>query len=79
MARVIYTLVNDGGMSRTRLSISTGMPYDRLLNYLEWMTDKELVHSDDSVVNVTSKGLDSYHRLVEWLLENVGKLNFPRK
>lgn len=66
-------------MNKTNLSAATGMAYDRLVNYLEWMTGRDLVIEAESMVRLTDKGMNSYNRLVDWVIENVGKLDFHRK
>ena len=66
-------------MNKTRLSAATGMAYDRLVNYLEWMKAKELVTEKDSLVRLTPKGTESYNKLVDWVIDYVGKLDFHRK
>lgn len=66
-------------MNKTKLSAATGMAYDRLVNYLEWMSYRELVTEVDSLVRLTEKGMNSYDRLVDWVIVNVGKLNFHRR
>lgn len=66
-------------MNKTRLSAATGMAYDRLVNYLEWMKARDLVCEEGSSVGLTEKGLKSYTKLVDWVIVNVGKLDFHRK
>ncbi len=66
-------------MNKTRLSAATGMAYDRLVNYLDWMNSRDLVTEADSMVLLTHKGLNSYDRLVDWVIDNVGKLDFHRR
>lgn len=78
MARIIHSLSSDGQLNKTRLSVTTGMAYDRLVNYLEWMKGKDLVVEVESYVRLTEKGMNSYNKFVDWVIENVGKLDFHR-
>lgn len=66
-------------MNKTNLSAATGMAYDRLVNYLEWMKGRELVSEVESMVSLTEKGMNSFNKLVDWVIDNVGKLDFHRK
>ncbi len=65
-------------MNKTRLSVTIGMAYDRLVVYLDWMKSKDLVVEEDSQVKLTEKGINSYNKLVDWVIENVGKLDFHK-
>lgn len=79
IARLIKVLKERGRVSRTSLATSTGLPYDRLVNYLSWMIEKKLVEIDnDELVCLTEEGSETYDRLVDWIMEYVGKLKFPR-
>ena len=66
-------------MNKTNLSMVTGMAYDRLMNYLEWMVRTNLVTEEDSFVRLTEKGMNSHTKLVDWVIDNVGKLDFHRR
>lgn len=79
MARIIYSLSSEGMMNKTNLSAATGMAYDRLVNYLEWMKRRDLVTEAESMFRLTDKGMNSYNRLVDWVIENVGKLDFHKR
>lgn len=79
VARIIYSLSTEGEMNRTRLSVCTGLAYDRMINYLYWLQEKGLVSEDESFVRITEKGMNSYNKLVDWIFEYVGKLDFPRR
>ncbi len=54
-------------------STATGMAYERLANYLEWMKAKVLVCEEDSGVCFADKGMNSYTKLVGWVIVNVGE------
>lgn len=58
-----------------------GIRYPRFMEYLEWLIAHELVAEsldDDKakIIILTPKGIDSYHRLVDWIKEvtDVGKI-----
>ena len=79
IARLIKVLKERGRISRTSLATATGLAYDRLVSYLSWMKEKRLVEIDEQdLVFLTEKGSETYERLVDWILEYVGKLKFPR-
>lgn len=79
VARIIDALSNDSELNKTNLAVETGFAYNRLINYLEWMEVHQLVQELDGKVSLTEKGRETYLRLVDWILEYVGKLNFPKK
>lgn len=78
VARILYSLAEEGESNRSNLSVRTGMAYDRLINYVKWMSDRCLVINDDGIIRITEKGMQSYGKLVSWIMEYVGKLNFPK-
>ncbi len=78
VARIIRNLMNDGPTNKTRLATNSELSYDKLLNYLEWMTSKNLVREDDGRVGVLENGIGTYNQLVDWILKYVGKLKFSR-
>ena len=79
IARLIKVLKERGRISRTALATASGLAYDRLVNYLSWMREKGLVEIDEQdLVFLTEKGSETYGRLVDWIMEYVGKLKFPR-
>ncbi|MDS0257170.1 winged helix-turn-helix domain-containing protein [Thermoplasmatales archaeon AK] len=45
-AKTSYSLAEDGDSNRSSLSVETDLAYDRLVNYLDWMADKNLVTND---------------------------------
>lgn len=79
VARIISTLYQEGSKQKTELSIETGFAYDRLVNYLSWMTEKNLINEEDSTIILTPKGYSTYDKLVDWIMEYVGKLEFHRE
>jgi predicted transcriptional regulator len=79
LARVIKVLKERKSLKRTSLATSTGMSYDRLVKYLDWMLDKGFVKFDSNdEVLLTKLGNETYDRLVNWILHYVGKVRFPK-
>jgi predicted transcriptional regulator len=79
IARIIKVLKEKNQMNRTALATSTGLAYDKLVNYLFWMSERKFVEiDDDGNVRLTKKGTDAYDELVQWIMTYVGQLRFPR-
>ena len=79
VARIINVLKNKGRTKRTELAVRTGVAYDRLIKYVDWMCQEGLLQIDDEGnVSITKLGLETYDKLVKWILQYVGKLKFPR-
>ena len=79
VARVISVLKEKGNMKRTELATATGVAYDRLSKYVDWMTQEGLLKIDaEGNISLTKLGSETYDRLVKWILQYVGKLKFPR-
>ena len=79
LARIIKVLKERKNLNRTNLATYTGLSYDRLVKYLEWMSDKGFVKFDsNSEVLLTKLGAETYDRLVNWILKYVGKVRFPK-
>jgi predicted transcriptional regulator len=79
VARIISVLKERGSTKRTELACVTGVAYDRLQKYLEWMNQEDLLKiSDEGNIVLTVHGLETYDKLVKWILRYVGKLKFPR-
>jgi len=78
-ARIIKTLRENSNMKRTSLATACGLAYDKMAKYLEWMLEKGFVEIDsEGFVYLTEKGEEAYEKLVKWILEHVGRLEFPR-
>lgn len=79
LARVIKVLKEKNRVKRTALATSTGLSYDRLIKYLDWMVDRGFVKvdSNDNVL-LTKLGAKTYDEFVKWILQYVGKLRFPK-
>lgn len=79
IARILIVLKEKGSVNRTNLATSTGLSYDKLVRYLSWLNDKELVSSDqDANVSLTEEGTRSYDELVDWIMRYIGKVRFPK-
>ncbi len=79
IARIIKALKEKNCMNKTALATATGLSYDKLIKYLEWMTEKDFVEIDNSgSVTLTKTGLEAYNQLVQWIMKHVGKLKFQR-
>lgn len=79
IARIINVLRERGDVKRTQLATLTGLSYDSLSRYLEWMAARGFVEVDaEGDVALTEKGYEAYERLVKWILEYVGRLRFPK-
>ena len=79
LARVIKTLKEKNRINKTALATSTGLSYDRLIKYLNWMANKGFIEFDSSGdVVLTKLGAETYDQLVKWILQNIGKLRFPK-
>ncbi len=79
IARIINVLKERGRLKKTELATITGVAYDRLSKYAEWMIERGLLKIDaEGNVSLTKLGLETYDELVQWILRFIGKLKFPR-
>ena len=79
VARIVKALRDHGQTKRTQLATMTGLSYDTLVRYLDWMSQRGFVKLDaDENVHLTEEGHQVYDRLVDWILKYVGSLRFPR-
>ncbi|MCW4015615.1 MAG: hypothetical protein NWF06_04525 [Candidatus Bathyarchaeota archaeon] len=79
IARIIKVLKDKRKLNRTALATSTGLAYDKLVNYLGWMSERKFVEIDDNGdVKLTKAGNEAYNELVQWIMKYVGQLRFPR-
>jgi len=79
IARIIKALKEKNRMNRTTLATSTGLAYDKLMNYLAWMSERKFIEIDhDGYVSLTKSGTEAYDELVQWIMKYVGQLKFPR-
>ena len=79
LARVIKTLKEKNRLNKTALATDTGLSYDRLVKYLNWMHSKGFIQydSNDDVV-LTKLGAETYDQLVKWILDNIGRVRFQK-
>lgn len=79
VARIIKSLKEKNNINKTALATSTGLAYDKLIKYLDWMSKKGFIIFDDNCsVVLTEKGSEAYDELVRWIMKHVGQLKFPR-
>lgn len=79
IARIIKVLKEKNRVNRTALATSSGIAYDRLIKYLDWMMKRNFVKEDaDGLISLTKEGAKVYDDLVQWIMKNVGQLTFPR-
>jgi predicted transcriptional regulator len=79
LARIIKVLKERKSLNRTTLATHTGLSYDRLVKYLDWMSSKGFVEFDSNgEVFLTKQGTETYERLVNCILKYVGKVRFPK-
>jgi predicted transcriptional regulator len=79
IARIIKVLKEKNKLNKTALATSSGIAYDRLIKYLDWMSERNFIKIDDAgYVSLTKEGAKVYDNLVQWILTNVGQLKFPR-
>jgi predicted transcriptional regulator len=67
---------NGSGMKKTNIQMLLGINYPRFMEYLEWLMKHELVApflDEEKVerIRLTPKGIDSYHKLVDWIKETL--------
>ncbi len=79
VARIIEALKQKKRINKTALATSTGLAYDRLVKYLQWMSDKGFLEIDgEGLVSLTNEGDKAYDELVQWIMKYVGQLKFGR-
>lgn len=79
VARIIKAIIDEGPLKKTRLSTVAELSYDKFISYLEWMVSSGLLEENGGEIHVLEKGVETYNRLVEWILKYVGKLKFSRR
>ncbi len=72
VARFLDVLYRSGEpMKKTNIQMQVGLNYPRFSGYLEWMVANGLVQRADEdgaeLYRLSPKGLESYHRLVDWI------------
>jgi predicted transcriptional regulator len=79
VARIIKALKEKKTIHKTALATSTGLSYDTLVKYLEWMLEKNFIKiNKNGEVVLTNAGSKAYEDLVKWIMKYVGQLRFPR-
>jgi predicted transcriptional regulator len=79
VARFLDIMYRNGGpgMKKTNIQMLLGVNYPRFIEYLDWLLKHDLVvekfdEGDRSErIALTPKGIDSYHRLVDWIKETL--------
>jgi predicted transcriptional regulator len=77
VARFLDIMFSNGSsMKKTNIQMLLGVNYPRFMEYLEWLLKHELVAAslDEERAErmmLTPKGIDSYHRLVDWIKETL--------
>jgi predicted transcriptional regulator len=60
LRRVLKAILEKNHMGKTNLSVESNVNYVKLLKYLEWMDEKQLIkfmdHNDKSCVTLSQKG-----------------------
>jgi predicted transcriptional regulator len=80
LARIIKALIDNGPMKRTALAQASGLSYDKLQRYLNWMIERGLVAIDsDGYVSLTREGAKTYDELVQWIIKYVGSLRLDKR
>jgi len=76
LARFLDTLYKNGQpMKKTNIQMRMGLNYSRFSEYLDWLLAHGLVFKDDTgdveLYGLSPRGLDSYHRLVDWIRDTM--------
>jgi predicted transcriptional regulator len=77
VARFLDIMYRNGpAMKKTNIQMLLGVNYPRFIEYLNWLMKHDLVSEtiDEEKAEriiLTPKGIDSYHRLVDWIKETL--------
>lgn len=77
VARFLDILYRNGSpMKKTNIQMPLGVNYPRFIEYLEWMSKHGLVsetldQDQVSKISLTPKGIESYHKLVDWIKDTL--------
>ena len=79
VARFLDIMYRNGGtgMKKTNIQMLLGLNYPRFIEYLDWLSNHSLVEErfDEEEkcerIRLTPKGIDSYHKLVDWIKETL--------
>ena len=67
---------NGSAMKKTNIQMLLGVNYPRFIEYIDWLLKHDLVaesvdEEKTERIMLTPKGIDSYHRLVDWIKETL--------
>jgi predicted transcriptional regulator len=77
VARFLDIMYRNGpAMRKTNIQMLLGINYPRFMEYLNWLAKHGLVsetidEEKTERIILTPKGIDSYHRLVDWIKETL--------
>jgi len=67
---------NGSAMKKTNIQMLLGLNYPRFIEYLDWLSKHNLVagsldEEKAERIALTPRGIDSYHKLVDWIKETL--------
>jgi predicted transcriptional regulator len=78
VARFLDIMYRNGpAMRKTNIQMLLGTNYPRFIEYLDWLLKHDLVtekldqEERTERILLTPKGIDSYHRLVDWIKDTL--------
>jgi len=77
VARFLDIMYRNGpAMKKTNIQMLLGVNYPRFMEYLEWLLKHGLAsetidEEKNERIVLTPKGIDSYHRLVDWIKDTL--------
>ena len=77
VARFLNIMYNNGRHEKDDIQMLLGLNYPRFIEYLEWLSEHELVaekleeEEKTERIILTPRGMDSYHKLVDWIKETM--------
>jgi predicted transcriptional regulator len=77
VARFLDIMFSNGSsMKKTNIQMLLGVNYPRFMDYLGWLLSHGLVATSideegAEKIKLTPKGIDSYHRFVDWIKETM--------
>ena len=81
VARFLNIMYRNGSaMKKTNIQMSLRLNYPRFTEYLHWMLEHQLVtesvdeQEKTERIMLTPKGIDSYHKMVDWISETLDGL-----
>lgn len=82
VARFLNVLYGNGSpMKKTNIQMLLGVNYSRFIEYSEWMEKRNLVtlvvdENGAERIALTDKGIEAYHRFVDWIKETLEDAKF---